>query len=603
MRRWLARQLAPIEKSDKLLAVVLDPEDAVRPDDVDAFGEVEFVRSWFELRRAYERRGRRRAPEEGRLVLLLKHTGFRERRDLPYDIDRATVVAEVAVPGPPWLRDVLLGLPDELSDEAADVIERTAAIDPLDALLEQLWGVRLAGGDPPRELDLVIRLRSDPTVPDALWGLIAQRLEWEPARALCDDPSDPRPLQRLWAGWVSGQAEGATVFGVLGPRLAPLFHLGLLRPEPAGGARLPSWARLGVAETGPRDRVEELLAGKPTTWPPSEVSDWLAAAEWWGEVRAALAEAGAAATGLKEAAWAVWRELDHSFGSWLKERFGKLMTFATRFPLTVDKIAPFLARRLREERAQRVVLVVVDGMGLAQWATLKRASRLSVVESGVSFAMIPTLTPVSRQAIFAGRPPLAFPDTIRRTDVDARRWTDFWRGEGINVGEVYYARVSGGQQGAHLPLGRTRIIGVVVSAVDQIMHGAHVLGDTQIAAGLLDWANHGFLRSLVSRAVDAGYEVWATSDHGNLESEPLGHVQEGLTVESAGVRVRWYSDPVLRKAARAQGIAWDPPGLPQGACYPLFAPGRGGYFSGDLRVTHGGISLDEVIVPLARVES
>ncbi|HXF72364.1 MAG TPA: BREX-3 system phosphatase PglZ [Actinomycetota bacterium] len=601
MRRWLARQLAPIERSDRLLAVVLDPEDAVRPDDVDAFGEVEVVRGWFELRRAYEHRGRRRAREEGRLVLLLKHTGFRERRDLPYDIDRASVVAEVAVPGPPWLRDVLLALPDDLSDEAAGVIERTAG-DPLEALLERLWGVRSAGGDAARELDLVIRLRSDPTAPDALWGLLVERLRWEPARALCDDPPDPRPLQRLWAGWVKGQDGGGPVFAALGPRLAPLFHLGFLRPEPAGAVGLPSWARLGVAEAGPRERAEELLGAKPATWPPADVSDWLAAAEWWGEVRAALAEAGAAAAGLKEEAWAAWRELDQAFGPWLRARFGGLMTLTTRLPLTVDKIAPFLARRLREGRAERIVLVVVDGMGLAQWSTLRRAARLSVVESGASFAMIPTLTPVSRQAIFAGRPALAFADTIRETGVDARRWRKFWEGEGVGVGGVSYARVSGGLRDADLPLGRARIIGVVVNAVDEIMHGAHLLGDTQMAAGLLDWAGHGFLRSLVSRAVDAGYEVWVTSDHGNLESEPLGRVHEGLAVESAGVRVRWYPDPILREAARAEGIAWDPPGLPEGVCYPLFAPGRGGYFSGDLRVTHGGISLDEVVVPLARVE-
>ncbi|GBC87455.1 hypothetical protein HRbin12_01461 [bacterium HR12] len=601
MRRWLTRQLAPIERSNRRLAVVLDPEDAVRPADLAAVGEVEVVRSWFELRRAYEHRGRRRAPEEGRLVLVVKHAGFRERRDLPYDIEQVAVVAEVAVPGPPWLRDVLLGLPDDLSDEAADIIERTAA-DPLEALLEGLWGVRWASGDATRELDLVIRLRSDPTVPDALWSLLVRRLQWEPARALCDDPPDPRPLQRLWAGWVKGAGDGATVFAALGPRLAPLFHLGFLRPEPAGATRLPSWARLGVAEAGPRERVEELLAGKPSGWPPEDISDWLAAAEWWGEVRAALGESGAAAAELREEAWALWRELDQAFGPWLRARFGGLMTLTARLPVTVDKVAPFLARRLREGRAERLLLVVVDGMGLAQWSTLRRAARLSVVESGASFAMIPTLTPVSRQAIFAGRPPLAFADTIRETSVDARRWREFWEGEGVGVGGVSYARVSGGPRDADLPLGRARIIGVVVNAVDEIMHGAHLLGDTQMAAGLLDWAAHGFLRSLVAQAVDAGYEVWVTSDHGNLESEALGRVHEGLAVESAGVRVRWYPDPILREAARVEGIAWDPPGIPEGVCYPLFAPGRGGYFSSGLRVTHGGISLDEVVVPIARVE-
>ncbi len=45
----------------------------------------------------------------------------------------------------------------------------------------------------------------------------------------------------------------------------------------------------------------------------------------------------------------------------------------------------------------------------------------------------------------------------------------------------------------------------------------------------------------------------------------------------------------------------DPPGYPEGVCYPRFAPGRTGYSSGDRRVSHGGASIDEVIVPFVRV--
>jgi hypothetical protein len=144
-------------------------------------------------------------------------------------------------------------------------------------------------------------------------------------------------------------------------------------------------------------------------------------------------------------------------------------------------------------------------------------------------------------------------------------------------------------------------VGMVVSAIDEFLHGAHVLGDVQVAAGVKAWARQGFLQQLVARASESGFEVWITADHGNLETEPLGRAHEGLKVESAGVRVRWYASEELREARKVDGILWDPPGLPPGACYPLFAPERGGYFSGDSRVTHGGISIDEVIVPFVRV--
>jgi len=584
------------------VAVVLDPEDALRPDELAGLGEVQTIHGWFELRRAYEHRGRRRREEAGQIVLVLKDPSFREPRDLPFDIERASVVAVIAVPGPPAFRDLVLQLPDELSDAAAEVLERSVA-DPLAELIGALWKIRLVPGDPAAELELVIRLRTDPTVPPALWPMLARQLGWEPARSLCEDPPDPRRVQQLWTDWLAegpGSA-GDQVLRRVGPRIAPLFHIGLLRATPLRAGGLPPWVQVGVAEAEPRDRLEQLLTSHPDPWPPADVAGWSRAAEWWGEVRAAMAEASASAGETRTKAWAAWEQLDHHFGPWLREHFGQVMTLSTPLPLTVDKIAPFLARRLRRGEAARILLVVVDGMGFTQWSTLRRTAEFSVLASGAVFAMIPTLTPVSRQAIFAGRPPLAFRDTIRDTGTEERRWRDFWDSEGLAAGAVTYARTSGASLADPMVFGDARVVGVVVGAVDEILHGTHLLGDVQVAAAVRAWAQHGFLRLLVGRALEAGYEVWITSDHGNLEAKPLGRVHEGLAVEAAGIRVRWYAHASLREGARVDGIVWDPPGLPEGACYPLFSPGRGGYFSGDVRVTHGGISLDEVIVPLVRV--
>jgi hypothetical protein len=240
-------------------------------------------------------------------------------------------------------------------------------------------------------------------------------------------------------------------------------------------------------------------------------------------------------------------------------------------------------------------------MGFAQWTTLNPLTGLSVVDAAATFAMIPTLTPVSRQAIFAGRLPSAFADTLKRTDVDNIRWLEFWENEGFDVGSVKYERVTGSSPTDLPDVTGVVAMGVVVMAVDEMLHGSHLLGDAQVASAVRTWAERGFLPELVRKATTEGFEVWLTADHGNLEILPLGGVQEGLAVDTAGTRVRWYADPSLRDGRRAEGIVWDPPGLPPGACYPLFAPGRGGFFSGEVRVTHGGISFDEVIVPLVQV--
>lgn len=99
-------------------------------------------------------------------------------------------------------------------------------------------------------------------------------------------------------------------------------------------------------------------------------------------------------------------------------------------------------------------------------------------------------------------------------------------------------------------------------AVDELLHSAKVLGDPEVTAGVRMWAERGFLRSVVERAVADGYEVWLTSDHGNLEIRSLGAKQEGLSVETAGMRVRLYATQALRDGSRLKGIVWDPPSLP-----------------------------------------
>lgn len=571
--------------------------------DVEGYGAAVEARDWFEIRRSYEQQGRRRPAGAPKLVILVHSASHRDPRDLPYDIEQASEVVRVRVPVPPEYRQFVVDLPDDLSARAVRVI-RGQSRDPIGAVVAELWGVVLPGdADPTRELEVLVRLRSDPTVPPSVWTLLEGRFRTPLGRSLSREPADPSPLQLAWENFLDRGSESswAETLGGVGPRLGSLFHAGLLQPARRRAHSLPDWTTLGSTEATARDRLAELLPSRPEPWPPLDVGDWVRQAEWWAEVRATLAEAGASALDLASDVWQIWEELDRAFGSWLQREFGPLMVRSAAMPLTVDKIAAFLARRLRAGEAERVLLVVVDGMGLPQLATIRRAVGLRTVTSGASFAMVPTLTPVSRQAVFAGRLPLSFPETLRTTDAEEARWKAFWEEEGVDVSGVRYIRTAGVTSANVPPLEKVPVIGLVVQAVDEMLHGAHVLGDAQAAAAIQTWATHGFLRTLVEQAEEQDYEVWLTSDHGNIEALPLGKVQEGLAVESAGSRVRWYPNPALRDGARADGTVWDPPGLPEGVCYPLFAPGRGGYFSGEVRVTHGGFSLDEAIVPFTRV--
>jgi hypothetical protein len=252
--------------------------------------------------------------------------------------------------------------------------------------------------------------------------------------------------------------------------------------------------------------------------------------------------------------------------------------------------------------AERVLLIVLDGLGHAQWAHLRERLDFNVLEAGSTFALVPTYTTVSRQAIFAGDLPASSPRTLWTTQPEARRWGEHWAAEGFSVRGVAYHRVKGRLPYDHLGFGDAFVIGIVINAVDDLMHTSEFLGDAQLKANLDVWAANGFLVDLVARATAEGIETWITADHGNLECIGTGSVSEGVAIESAGKRLLRYPNLTLRGASAAEGVVWDDiPGLPSTAEPLLFAAARTAFTNNRISISHGGLSFDEVIVPLARV--
>ena len=103
-----------------------------------------------------------------------------------------------------------------------------------------------------------------------------------------------------------------------------------------------------------------------------------------------------------------------------------------------------------------------------------------------------------------------------------------------------------------------------------------------------------------------GYHVYLTADHGNVESVGVGRPNQGVIAETRVERVRVYrSESLLASSAAAYPttVRLDIPGLPADFM-PLFAGGRTAFVpEGDQVVVHGGVSVEELIVPFVKVSS
>jgi hypothetical protein len=252
-------------------------------------------------------------------------------------------------------------------------------------------------------------------------------------------------------------------------------------------------------------------------------------------------------------------------------------------------------------------------MSFNQWVVIKESLQSQLggykfITKG-AFAWIPTLTSVSRQSIFAGKPPMFFPERIWDTKSEKSLWTQFWSDAGLSDYQIHYRLMTGEYARLErvkdeIAERQVRVVGLVIDKVDKIMHGME-LGTAGMLNQVRQWTEQGHLARLIQFLSENRYQVLLSSDHGNIEATGRGGPNEGATADLRGERARIYSDEVLRSSIKAKypdAIEWRTIGLPVNY-YPLLASGRTAFVQNEKHIVcHGGLSLEEVIVPFVRIE-
>jgi hypothetical protein len=277
----------------------------------------------------------------------------------------------------------------------------------------------------------------------------------------------------------------------------------------------------------------------------------------------------------------------------------------------VHHVPRYLAMR-RAAGELKVALLVFDGLAVDQWVlireTLARRAPKFGFEESACFAWLPTLTSVSRQALFSGLKPREFADTIETTAPEPAQWSRFWQDQGLRANEVFYRKgIKRNDQLAELDAALSgpslKVAGLVVDTVDEIVHGA-VLGKRGIANQIEGWCETGFLERLFTLLIDKGFHIYLTADHGNVEAIGQGRPNQGVAPEMRGERVRTYRSETLvaeSAAAHPNTFRLDIAGLPANFM-ALFAGGRTAFLpQGEPAVVHGGISVEELLVPFVKV--
>ena len=415
--------------------------------------------------------------------------------------------------------------------------------------------------------------------------------------------------------------------------LPRLLRSGALRPvtlsEPE---RLPTWARTGVLT--PDENANQRRAGELLALLAEQAADlsnlrwsvWQNVALTWAELTALRHHPSDQLEPGQQMAYHQWLEsLDQAFAVWLGQRYSPLGGQRVPTPHHLHHIPHVMAFQRRQSQVQRVAMLILDGMSLADWMLIRDVWRGRhpdwQLHEHVVLAQIPTITAVSRQALISVSRPADFSDSMTHNRHEARQWTEFWAREDLPASACAYAHLSLGEgvPPAVPTSARVQALCLVNKSIDEMLHGAS-LGAADVQASLRLWLEQrsqqpkleersAQLESIISDLLDRGYTVYVTSDHGHTEARGIGQPSEGLTVETRSKRARVYRNRGAANTVQADypdSILWEDDSLLPPDTWVLMPTTRDGRRlafapEGMVVVSHGGLTLDESVVPFIRI--
>lgn len=293
---------------------------------------------------------------------------------------------------------------------------------------------------------------------------------------------------------------------------------------------------------------------------------------------------------------AIRDKLNTLFVSWIRKEYMLMLsapnTQILRLPTLLDRLE-------RESEDRKLLLLVVDSLSLRAWLKIKGKwigdGLINRTEDRAAFAIIPTVTSLSRRALFEGKIPSQFSKDSHSQALERKLWLQKYQSNG----DYFSATETSGIQES-LMRGRNRIC-IVDLSWDKRGHGINP-GIDSIVEAAQNWATKTSLRNAVQAGLKNGYRVVITSDHGLVECSGQGRPNVGTLPEERSKRVLIFGNKILAAHHTNDNCAlFHPPNL-SGDTWPVFASG---FTSFDLfgvdSVSHGGMSIEEVVVPVVEL--
>lgn len=319
--------------------------------------------------------------------------------------------------------------------------------------------------------------------------------------------------------------------------------------------------------------------------------DWFVIAKDWARIRM-MVDGGFASRSIEEMSG----EIDRAFRGWMLEHYKGLSgNPSIDSPVMVHRINDYMRARSR-----KIALILMDGMSVENWLIIAASCEGldKDIEMGYSFALVPSITAVSRQSVFSGKLPASHRDAFTLKD-EEKQWREYWQNSGYAESDIYFGK----DVEADIPY-NVRVAGIIVNVIDDLMHG-QIQGQEGMYRDIASWAGSGEFKRLVDELTGKGFDVYVTSDHGNIEAAGQGRPKnEGLLTEMTCLRARIYNDFASTGKTEEKYKVFEYPGtyMPKEYRYIICEGNTAFGIKGKRYVCHGGMSIEEIIVPFIRIK-
>jgi hypothetical protein len=260
-------------------------------------------------------------------------------------------------------------------------------------------------------------------------------------------------------------------------------------------------------------------------------------------------------------------------------------------PVTVDKIL----HHIKYDKNDKSALLCFDCMGWAEWFLLKdflQEMNLSFEESEL-FALLPTVTSISRSAIFQGS------TDVYNIKAPGRAYEEKKFASFFSENETRFFSSSESITDESL-LGYD-CISILFTFFDDIAHAAQIpvngLGKLLYFDAINSYLKNSNLKQVIETLLQNGFAVYFCSDHGSVVATGNGQRIEKYLIDNFAKRAciipESSSELTELKKVNIPFVSDKVMILPEGR--EMFT------YKGKQEINHGGITIEEMVVPYIKI--